>query len=211
MYCTALLSWRLWFSVHLLHFVLKASSKISIETEGGITIHKGKFLLRTYHEGPEGDQRYSCTLSLTLALDGVGGQRHAAAALPSGMTRYPLYRRLGRPQGRSGRVRKISPPPGLIPGPSSSQRVAIPTELSRPTELTYMQKHCLSVCLCMKYYILRNSNNSKPELTSCLVYEIPGRRFGYICVFLRRSLELNKDGPKFSISSVFFLIVRTPR
>ena len=46
---------------------------------------------------------------------GVGGQRHAPAALPSGMTRYPLYRRLGRPQGRSGRVLKISPPPGFDP------------------------------------------------------------------------------------------------
>jgi hypothetical protein len=29
--------------------------------------------------------------------------------------RYPLYRRLGGPQGRSGRVRKISPPPGFDP------------------------------------------------------------------------------------------------
>jgi hypothetical protein len=46
---------------------------------------------------------------------GVGGQRHAPAALPPGMTRYPLYRRLGRLQGRSGRVRKISPPPGFDP------------------------------------------------------------------------------------------------
>jgi hypothetical protein len=27
---------------------------------------------------------------------GVGGKRHAPAALPPGMTRYPLYRRLGR-------------------------------------------------------------------------------------------------------------------
>ena len=32
---------------------------------------------------------------------------------PPGKTRYPLYGRLGRPQGRSGRVRKISPPPGF--------------------------------------------------------------------------------------------------
>jgi hypothetical protein len=38
----------------------------------------------------------------------VGGQRHAMAALPQGMTRYPLCRRLGGPQGRSGRVLKIS-------------------------------------------------------------------------------------------------------
>jgi hypothetical protein len=45
----------------------------------------------------------------------VGGQRHTLAALPLGMTRYPLYRRLGRPQGRSGWVLKISPPPGFDP------------------------------------------------------------------------------------------------
>ena len=38
---------------------------------------------------------------------GVGGQRHAPAALPPGKTRYPLYRRLDGPQNRSGRVRKI--------------------------------------------------------------------------------------------------------
>jgi hypothetical protein len=33
---------------------------------------------------------------------GVGGQCRALAALPPGMTQYPLYRRLGRPQGWSG-------------------------------------------------------------------------------------------------------------
>ena len=38
------------------------------------------------------------------------GQRHAPAALPPGKTRYTLYSRLGGPQGRSVRVRKISPP-----------------------------------------------------------------------------------------------------
>jgi hypothetical protein len=35
--------------------------------------------------------------------------------LPLGKTRYPLYRRLGGPQGRSGQVRKISSPPGFDP------------------------------------------------------------------------------------------------
>ena len=44
---------------------------------------------------------------------GVGGQHHTLAALPPGKTRYPLYRRLGGPQGRSGRVQKTSPPPGF--------------------------------------------------------------------------------------------------
>jgi len=46
---------------------------------------------------------------------GVGGQRHAPAALAPGKTRYPLFRRLGGPQGRSGRMRKISPQPGFHP------------------------------------------------------------------------------------------------
>ena len=32
---------------------------------------------------------------------------------PSGKTRYSMYRRLGTPLGRSGRVRKISPPTGI--------------------------------------------------------------------------------------------------
>jgi hypothetical protein len=46
---------------------------------------------------------------------GMGGQRYAPAALSPGKTRYPLYRKLGGPQGRSGQVRKISPPPGFDP------------------------------------------------------------------------------------------------
>ena len=45
----------------------------------------------------------------------VGGQRHGPAALPPGKTRYPFYRMPVGPRGRSGRVRKISPPPGFDP------------------------------------------------------------------------------------------------
>ena len=45
----------------------------------------------------------------------VRGQRHAPAALPPGKTLYPLYRRLGGPQGRSGRVPKTLTPPGFDP------------------------------------------------------------------------------------------------
>jgi len=44
---------------------------------------------------------------------GVGGQRHAPTALPPGKTRYPLYRRLGGPQDRIGRMGKISPTAGF--------------------------------------------------------------------------------------------------
>jgi len=55
------------------------------------------------------------SLSLTSALDGVGGQRHIPTVLPPEKTRYPLYRGLGELRGRSGKVRKISPPPGFDP------------------------------------------------------------------------------------------------
>ena len=41
---------------------------------------------------------------------GVGGQCHSPAAVPPGKTPYPLYRRLGGPQGESTWVQKISPP-----------------------------------------------------------------------------------------------------
>ena len=60
---------------------------------------------------------YSSTLSLTLALEGVGGNCHAPAALPSGMTRYPLCGRMGGPKGSSGRCENILPHLDSIPGP----------------------------------------------------------------------------------------------
>ena len=46
---------------------------------------------------------------------GVGGQRHAPVILPPAMTWYPLYARLNVPHGRSGQMRKISPPPEVDP------------------------------------------------------------------------------------------------
>ena len=41
----------------------------------------------------------------------VGSQRQASTALSPGKTWYTLYRRMGEPQDRSRRVRKISPRP----------------------------------------------------------------------------------------------------
>jgi len=77
---------------------------------------------------------------------GVGGQRHAPAALPSGKTRYPLYRRLGGTQGGSGRVLKISPPPGFDP----PDRSDIPNTQSRPTNTEVRNS---------KYHLFNSENN----------------------------------------------------
>jgi len=41
---------------------------------------------------------------------GEGSASRPGRSLPTGNTRYPLYRRLGGSQGRSGLVQKISPP-----------------------------------------------------------------------------------------------------
>jgi hypothetical protein len=56
------------------------------------------------------EERYSSTLSLTSALNGRGWLTPRPDGVLPGMTRYPLYKRLGGPQGRSGRVQKISRP-----------------------------------------------------------------------------------------------------
>jgi len=73
---------------------------------------KGKVHPRTGHEGPQMEQRYSFTLSLTSALNEGGWSmpRPGSFIPPPERDLYPLYRRLGGHQGRSGWVQKISPP-----------------------------------------------------------------------------------------------------
>jgi hypothetical protein len=87
---------------------------------------------------------------------GVGGQRHAAAALPPGMTRYALYRRLGRPQGRSGRVLKILPPQEF--DPRTVQLVASRyTDYAIPAHPVYMDNLFSGLlrfrCILFKHHI----------------------------------------------------------
>jgi hypothetical protein len=69
---------------------------------------------------------------------GEGSASRPGRSLSPGKPRYPLYRRLGGPQGRSGQVRKISlpPPPGfdaLIVQPVASLYTDWAT---RPTDLS---------------------------------------------------------------------------
>jgi hypothetical protein len=67
---------------------------------------------------------------------GVVGQRHAPAVLPQ----YTLHRRLGGPQGRSGRVRKILPPPGFdarTVHPVASRRAEYDIQAHRKWNVSY--------------------------------------------------------------------------
>ena len=80
---------------------------------------KGQGHPKRGHESPEGRQRHSSTLSLTLTLDGMSGQFHTLTALPPGMTLLLLYRRLGEPQGCLDGLIKFRTHWDLISRPSS--------------------------------------------------------------------------------------------
>jgi len=81
-----------------------------LQTKSTVIVHPGMG-----HEGPE-EQRYNSTLCLTSALDGGGWSMQCPfSSIPENETQYPLYRRLGGPQGQSAQVWKISPPPAFDP------------------------------------------------------------------------------------------------
>ena len=87
---------------------------------------------------------------MTAALE--GGERSAARlgrTLPLGKTRYPFYRRLGGPQGRSGRVENL-----------------VPTGIrSRPVQPVAQSLYRLS-------YPTHNNNNNNNNNTVSFTYKI---------------------------------------
>ena len=76
---------------------------------------------------------------------GVAGESDVPAAFPPEKTRNPLYRWLDGTQGRSGRVRKISPLPGF--DPQTVQPVA-----SRYTEYAILAHMYVCIYVCMYVY-----------------------------------------------------------
>ena len=98
---------------------LAATTPCRLQLSTVLLIWKGKVRPITGHEGPEGEEMYSSTLSLTSAIDGVDGQRNAPAPLPPEKTPYQFYRRVGGPQGRSDGCGKFHLQRDSIPAPSS--------------------------------------------------------------------------------------------
>jgi hypothetical protein len=78
---------------------------------------------RIGHEGLEGEKRYSSTLSLTSALDGVGGQRHALATYSRERPRTHCTGGLVGPRAGLEGLGKSRHPPGF--DPRTVQPVAI--------------------------------------------------------------------------------------
>ena len=104
---------------------------------------------RTAHRGSRGVEVQLYPFTTTALEWGVGSASRPGRSLPPEKTRYPLYRRLGGPQGRSGQVRKISPSPGF--DPRTVQPVASrytdyatrPIAYYRPNILLRIQKNLL--------------------------------------------------------------------
>ena len=87
--------------------------KIKTKSSAGVpTTVLGKVHPRTGHEGA----KWKWVINAT-----------SRSLYPQGKTRYPLYRRLGGPQGRSGRVWKIVPP-SAIRSPGLYTECAIATQ-----------------------------------------------------------------------------------
>ena len=90
---------------------------------------------------------------MTAALE--GGEWSAARprrTLPPGKTRYPLCRRLGGPQGRSGRAENLAPP-GFDPrggissssnSSSSTSSNSSSTSSNRPIFITFQNHNNIS-------------------------------------------------------------------
>ena len=98
------------------------------------TTSLGRFHPFIGHKGTQGEQKYSSTLFQTSALEGgEGSASRPGSTLPPGKTRYPLYMRLGGHQGRSGLVRKISPPPGFDPRTVQPVGSRYTDDATRPT------------------------------------------------------------------------------
>jgi hypothetical protein len=95
-----------------------------------------KLLPRTRHQGPK-SEKHSSTPSSASVLDGGGWITPCPGRFTDGkVTGYPWYRRMGRPQGQSGRVRKISFTPEFDPR-------TIQPVTSRYTDYAILDHHCV--------------------------------------------------------------------
>ena len=116
-----------------------------------------------------------------MALEGGEGSASCPGhSLPPGKTRYPLYRRLGGPQGRSGQVQKISLPPGFDPW-------TVQPVVSRYTEYAMWST-----------LFLRGNDISKTGSAS-FHFRVKGRGYAYLPLQLQITNGFNLCNSMFSL------------
>ena len=109
---------------------------------------------------------------MTTALEeGEGSASRPGRSLPPGKTRYPLYRRLGGIQGRSGQVRKISLLPGFDPRTVQPVANRYTDYATRPTHNQYktQREHKLT----KQNIKQRNEDVTQKQMKWCLSIPIP--------------------------------------
>jgi hypothetical protein len=101
---------------------------------------RSKFRPGTDHESPDWEKSHTSTISLTSALD-CGGwlTPRLGRFTPGKEILYLLYGRLDGPQGSSGRMQKISPPPEVIYGPSGKPFAVSLINIQLRTDLVKMR------------------------------------------------------------------------
>ena len=111
---------------------------------------------------------------MTGALEvGEWSAARPGRTLPPGKTRYPFYRRLGGPQGRSGRTENIVLT-GIPSRTAQPLSVAIPTELPDP-HIVYIYIYIYIILYCQKEYkynlfylcTLNTTGGPVPRLSQC--------------------------------------------
>jgi hypothetical protein len=126
---------------------------------------------------------------------------------PREKNQYPLYRRLGGPQGRSGLVRKISPPSGIDPRvfqpvASCYTDYAIPVAGSIPDGVTGIfhshntSSHSMALGSTQPLTEISTSNNSRREAKVAGGYGWQPYHFHVTIVLKSGSLKLlEPSGP----------------
>ena len=109
---------------------------------------------------------------MTAALE--GGEWSAARSgrtLPPGKSQYPLYRRLGGPQGRSGQAENLAPPgfdPRIRPARIQSlYRLSYPAHIHTHTHTHTQMILCYSYTYNMIVMIFKNFNVLCKSNTCC--------------------------------------------
>jgi hypothetical protein len=106
--------------------------------------------VRTAYRGSRG-------IALPFHDDGTrrveGSASRSGRSLPQGKTRYPFYRSLGGPQGRSGQVRKISPTTGFDPRVVQPVFSRYTDYAIQPTNLVWVTRNRIIWSVCVEEWI----------------------------------------------------------
>jgi len=139
---------------------------------------------------------------MTMVLGGSeGSASRPGHSLPPGKTWYPLYRRLGGPQGRSGQVQKISPPPWFDPLTVQPIASNYSDYATRPTILLwdFAVIQCMVVTWLMT--LMGGGRANRLWVLGTLIYEgVKLERWDDLC-----EPVLNNQTPLFPLSLKLFL------